>query len=65
MNSCNVGSGDRLARVLVGSGLLIGGVLLGGTWGWVMGVVGLAPIVTGLTGRCAAYTLLGLNTCKK
>jgi len=65
MSSCNVGSADRLARVLAGSGLLIGGVLVGGTWGWVMGIVGLVPILTGLTGRCPAYTLMGINTCKK
>ena len=35
------------------------------TWGWVMGIVGLVPILTGLTGRCPAYTLMGINTCKK
>jgi len=65
MKSCNVGSGDRLARVLTGSGLLLGGILMGGAWSWVMAVVGLVPLITGLTGNCPAYSLLRINTCKK
>ena len=30
-------------------------------WGW----VGIVPILTGLTGWCPPYHLLGISTCKK
>lgn len=56
----NVGSVDRVVRVLVGVAL-IGASLLGfvGPWGW----VGLVPLATGLFRFCPAYLPLGLSTC--
>ena len=56
----NVGSIERILRVLVGLAL-IGLTLTGsiGLWGWV-GVVALA---TGLVGWCPPYAILGLSTC--
>lgn len=58
----NVGNVDRTLRIVVGL-ILIGLVFVGPMtpWGW----VGLVPLLTGLAGRCPAYTLLGVNTCKK
>lgn len=58
----NVGSIDRIIRIVVGLGL-IGATLTGaiGAWGW----IGIVPIVTGSSGRCPAYLPLGINTCKK
>ena len=58
----NVGNVDRTLRIVVGL-ILIGLVFFGPMtpWGW----VGLVPLLTGLAGRCPAYTLLGVNTCKK
>ncbi|GAB3661610.1 YgaP family membrane protein [Ramlibacter alkalitolerans] len=57
----NVGSIDRIVRILVGLAL-IGLTLAGqiGLWGW----LGVVPLATGLAGWCPPYALLGLSTCK-
>lgn len=61
----NVGSLDRILRILVGVGLLLfalfGPAELG--WKWV-GFIGVVPIFTALVGWCPAYTLLGVKTCR-
>lgn len=56
----NVGSVDRLIRVLVGLAL-IALVFWGpkSPWGW----IGVLPIVTAIVGWCPAYTLFGIRTC--
>jgi hypothetical protein len=57
----NVGSIDRMIRVLVGLalvGLTLSGMI--GVWGW----IGVVPILTGTLRFCPAYTLLGIRTCK-
>jgi hypothetical protein len=64
--SVNEGALDRTLRIVVG--LLLIGVALGmfgpdyqSAWGW----IGILPLVTGLVGRCPAYSLLGINTCRR
>ncbi len=56
----NVGSIDKIARVIIGL-LLIVLTLMGsiGWWGW----IGVVFLVTGLMSSCPAYSLLGVNTC--
>ena len=56
----NVGTVDRVLRVLVGL-ILITAAATGriGVWGW----IGVVPLATGLFRFCPAYTLLGMNTC--
>jgi Protein of unknown function (DUF2892) len=57
----NVGSIDRILRILLGLALV--GLTLTGTiglWGW----LGLVPLATGLVGWCPPYALLGISTCK-
>jgi len=56
----NVGSADRIARIVVGA-ILIALVFVGpqSPWGW----IGVVPIATALFGWCPAYTLFGLRTC--
>ena len=58
--SLNVGSWDRVLRVVVGL-VLIGLAATGtvGLWGW----IGVVPVATGLFGFCPAYSLLGIKTC--
>ncbi|MCF6275361.1 MAG: DUF2892 domain-containing protein [Robiginitomaculum sp.] len=58
----NIGSPERLIRILVGL-VLIAIVFVGPKtiWGW----IGVVPLLTGLTGWCPPYQLLGINTCKK
>ncbi|MFN3881043.1 MAG: DUF2892 domain-containing protein [Nitrincola lacisaponensis] len=56
----NVGGIDKIARILVGAILLILAIMGTGTpWTW----IGILPLITGLAGRCPAYSLLGINTC--
>jgi len=58
----NVGSADRVLRIVVGLALIalvfVGPKTL---WGW----LGLIPLATGLLRTCPAYSLLGINTCGK
>jgi len=53
---------ERVIRVLVGLGIL-SLVFVGPKtpWGW----LGLLPLLTGVTGRCPLYTILGISTCPK
>jgi hypothetical protein len=62
----NIGYTDRIIRFVVGLALiaLALGYIPGMSaqiWGW----VGVVPLVTALFGICPAYTLLGINTCKR
>jgi hypothetical protein len=64
--SINEGALDRTVRIVVG--LLLVGAALGlygpsytTAWGW----VGLVPLITGAVGLCPAYSLLGINTCRR
>lgn len=63
--SVNMGSIDRLLRVIVGLALLafafFGPADL--AWKWV-GYIGVVPLLTAAVGWCPAYTLLGIKTCK-
>lgn len=58
----NVGQIDRVLRVLVGLALLSLVFWLDGPSRW-LGLIGLVPVLTGLSGRCPGYSLLGLSTC--
>jgi len=67
----NVGTPDRIARIVVGL-VLIALAATGtvGWWGWIgvvplwWGWIGVVPLLTGLFRFCPAYSLLGANTCK-
>lgn len=56
----NEGSWDRVVRVVVGLGLL-SLTVIGPRSLW--GLIGLAPLLTGVVGFCPAYRLIGVNTC--
>lgn len=55
----NVGKNDRLLRIIIGVGLL-SLTVIGPKSMW--GLIGLIPLVTGLVGTCALYSMLGLST---
>jgi hypothetical protein len=57
--SCNVGSIDRIIRILAGLALIAWALMGGPVWAW----VGVVPLATGVFKLCPAYSLLGLNTC--
>ena len=61
----NVGSIDRILRVIAGLGLIafaLGFIAPGSPYA-VYGWIGIVPILTAALGFCPAYTLLGINTC--
>ena len=58
----NVGSVDKVIRIIVGIGLLSLFFVLEGSARY-LGLIGIVPIATALMGWCPLYTLIGLNTC--
>jgi hypothetical protein len=56
----NVGTVDRVLRVVLGLALI--GLAATGTVGW-WGYLGVVPLATGVFRFCPAYPLLGINTC--
>jgi len=57
--SANVGSIDRIIRILAGVALIAWALMGGPVWAW----IGVVPLATGLLKICPAYSLLGINTC--
>ena len=56
----NVGTIDRVLRILVGLTLIaLAATHTIGAWGY----VGLIPLATGLFRFCPLYSLLGIRTC--
>ena len=58
----NVGSVDKIVRIVVGLGFLSLILILEGNARW-WGLIGLVPLLTGIVNFCPLYALLGLNTC--
>ncbi len=58
----NVGMVGRVVRLVLGMGLGYTAFIVPGAWAWVAGMLGVIGIVTGLTGFCALYAVLGINT---
>lgn len=63
----NVGTPDRIIRLIVGIALLAWAVFghLSTLWFWLALIVGLALVVTGVLRVCPGYSLLGINTCPR
>ncbi len=61
----NMGSLDRVIRVVVGLALLAGFFLnTTAEWRWLY-LLGIVPLMTGLVGTCPMYSILGVNTCAR
>lgn len=64
MFATNVGTVDRIIRVIVGVGLLafalMGPADIG--WKWV-GYIGVIPLLTAIFSTCPLYSLLGMSSC--
>jgi sulfite exporter TauE/SafE len=62
--SNNVGTIDRIARIIIGIALIafaLGYIAPGTSWSWV-GWIGVLPILTALIGTCPAYSVFGCST---
>lgn len=57
----NIGDVERVVRVVAGLAIL-SLVFVGPQTLW--GLFGIVPILTGLSGWCPPYQLLGISTCK-
>ena len=65
MTLLNVGSWDRVARILGGILLLAAGSLLvSGALGMTLAAIGAIVLATGLIRWCPAYTVFGISTVK-
>jgi len=62
--SLNVGTADRILRLVIGVLLLVAKIanVVRGGWGWVLAVVGVVLIVTALIGYCPLYGVWGIST---
>ncbi len=56
----NVGSIDRVIRVILGLAIIGLGI---GFKSW-LGLIGLVPIITAVIGWCPLYVPFGISTCK-
>ena len=58
----NVGTADKVVRVVVGAGLAFAAYKASGALAVILGVLAAGAIITALTGWCGLYTLLGIST---
>lgn len=56
----NVGTVDRIIRVVVGLILIAWAISAGNLW-WILGA---ALVATGVFSFCGLYRVFGINTCK-
>lgn len=59
--NCNVGSTDRIIRIVIGLGIAIGGIIFESYWG----LIGVVVLATAMFRFCLFYPLFGINTDKK
>jgi len=59
----NVGTTDRIIRIILGVVLLAGFFIYpDAAYRWLF-LIGIVPLVTGLMSSCLIYSVLGLSTC--
>ncbi len=63
MFKVNEGPVDRIIRSIIGIVLIVGGFFVSGILSIILWVLGGISLLTGITGFCGLYVLLGINTC--
>lgn len=58
----NVGSIDRVVRIVLGLALLALIFILDGNVRW-LGLIGIVPLATAAMKSCPLYSVLGMSTC--
>ncbi|WP_274471509.1 DUF2892 domain-containing protein [Bacillus sp. 3255] len=58
---CNVGDREQVLRIGIGSAIVLAGAYYKKWWG----LIGIAPIVTGVTRYCPLNAALGISNCKE
>lgn len=59
----NVGTTDRIVRIILGLAILSLLFILDGNMKY-LGLIGLVPLLTAFIKFCPLYTLFGISTCK-
>ncbi len=59
--SANVGNGERIASIVLGSGLMAFGLIRRSRSGWTLAAAGASLLYRGWGGHCAVYRALGIN----
>ena len=54
----NVGTMDRVVRIIIGVIILAAGYWYGSWWG----LIGLIPLLTGIVGWCGLYSVFHIST---
>jgi hypothetical protein len=63
MFKTNVGSADRVIRIVLGAVILsLFFIYPDASWRYYT-LIGIVPILTALAGTCPLYSILGLSTC--
>lgn len=57
----NIGSIDRILRVIIGAALLIAYFVMENASPFLL--IGIIPLATGLLSSCPLYSILGIKTC--
>lgn len=60
----NIGTADRVIRVVIAAALFSLLLLLQGNLKW-LGLLGLIPLITAIVGVCPLYSLLHISTKRK
>ena len=55
----NIGSTDKILRIVIGALLILGALTGYGVWMW----IGVIPLATALFNFCPIYRIFGVNTC--
>lgn len=64
MFQTNVGTTDRIIRVILGVAMLAGFFLNPSQSAWhYLYLLGIIPLATGLLSTCPIYSILGMSTC--
>jgi hypothetical protein len=63
----NVGTIDRVARIIIGIALLAGFALnmVAAPLSYLVALIGIIALVTGAIGTCPAYSIIGITTTGK
>ncbi len=60
----NVGTIDRVLRIVVGLALLAAFFLTPATSGWhYLYLIGIVPLLTAVIGSCPLYSIFGISSC--
>jgi hypothetical protein len=63
----NVGKIDRVVRIILGIALIVVFALnmVAAPWSYLVVLIGIIALATGVFGTCALYSLIGMNTLEK